>query len=148
MGSMGKMPEKNIGTYGHSGCRDASDNRNGSYKIYQLMDGKGGLYRFMGMDFIKSRGITVSGGDYRMVYSGQMGEGDTLDTLFVKFNIGQPDGFTGHSLSVSDVIVLENEGKQEAYYVDAAGFVELHGFVHQMQEWNGAGMKKENEGRG
>lgn len=87
----------------------------------------------MGMDFIKSEGITVSGEDYQMVYLGELEEGDTMDTLFVKFNIDHPDDFTGHSLSVSDVIVLENDWEQKAYYVDSVGFVELPGFVDQIQ---------------
>lgn len=47
--------------------------------------------------------------DYRMVYSDVLGENETLDSLYEKFNIGRPLDFTGHSLSVSDVVVLHQE---------------------------------------
>ncbi len=43
---------------------------------------------------------------------GELKPGETLDTLYERFNIHRPDDFTGHSLSVSDVIVLESEGKK------------------------------------
>ena len=48
---------------------------------------------------------------------GELKPGETLDTLYERFNIHRPDDFTGHSLSVSDVIVLESEGKEKHHFM-------------------------------
>ena len=73
---------------------------------------------------------------YKKVYTGDIdelkcGENQILDKLFEKFNIDIPVGFTGHSLSVSDVIVLDIGGKKSVYYVDSIGFKELKTFFRK-----------------
>jgi hypothetical protein len=53
---------------------------------------------------------------------------ETLENLFYKFNMERPEDFKGHSLSVSDVIVIRERGKSTAYYVDSLGFKQLDRF--------------------
>lgn len=102
------------------------------YAIYQIADGtKGRDYRFMSMDFITSHDMAVDAADYRFVYGGRLTEQDTLDSLYEKFNVGHPEGYTGHSLSMSDVVVLQRDGEAKAYYVDRLGFTDLPDFIPQ-----------------
>ena len=67
----------------------------------------------MGMDFVNKNKLVVDKDDYEEVYRGEIKEGETLDTLYEKFNLYHPDDFTGHSMSVSDVIVIEKEHVDE-----------------------------------
>ncbi|MCI6044096.1 DUF3849 domain-containing protein [bacterium] len=102
------------------------------YTIYQIVDStKGREYAFMSMDFVTSHDMTVDAADYHYVYGGRLSEGVTLDSLYEKFNLNHPENYTGHSLSVSDVIVLQKESETKAYYVDSFGFQELPDFVRQ-----------------
>lgn len=105
------------------------------YGIYQITKGSPGEeYLFWGTDFVKKHGLEISGQDYSLVYSGTAESGETLDSLYEKFNLYRPEDFTGHSLSVSDVIVW-NDGKgTKAYYVDSYGFKELPDFVRQREQ--------------
>lgn len=105
------------------------------YAIFQINeDTKGKAYRFMGMDYAVSHGMKIDASDYNFVYSGQMTDDDTLDRLYERFNIEHPGDYTGHSLSVSDVIVLQEEQRMKAYYVDSFGYRELPDFLRQRQE--------------
>lgn len=102
------------------------------YAIYQIVRAtKGRDYRFMGLEFVTSHNMRVDAADYSYVYGGCLSREETLDSLYEKFNINHPAGYEGHSLSVSDVIVLQKDGKAEAYYVDSIGFQELPDFVQQ-----------------
>lgn len=79
-----------------------------TYELFQIKEGGNGqAYQFMGMDFVKKNKLVVDKADYESVYRGEIKEGETLDTLYEKFNLYHPDDFTGHSMSVSDVIVIE-----------------------------------------
>lgn len=105
------------------------------YAIYQIRDdGEGRKYLFMGTDYLKKQGFSVEYDDYRMVYSDVLGENETLDSLYEKFNIGRPLDFTGHSFSVSDVVVLKKSGEITAHYVDSFGYTELPEFFHQKEK--------------
>ena len=85
-------------------------------------------YRFMNLDFVKRHGMEVNCADYELVYTAPLTENDTLEAIYECFNIQRPADFTGHSLSVSDVVVL-NDGKSiKACYVDSIGFAELPDF--------------------
>ena len=105
------------------------------YGIYQIAKGSpGDEYIFWGTDFVKKHGLDISGKDYNFIYSGTAEPGETLDSLYEKFNLYRPEDFTGHSLSVSDVIVW-NDGKEpKAYYVDSYGFTELPDFIRQREQ--------------
>ena len=88
-------------------------------------------YRFMNLDFVKRHGMEVNRADYELVYTAPLTENDTLEAIYERFNIQRPTDFTGHSLSVSDVVVL-NDGKSlKACYVDSIGFAELPDFFKE-----------------
>ena len=63
-----------------------------------------------------------------------MSNAEALEELYLTFNLKRPADFRGHSLSVSDVVVLNREGKAGAFYVDRIGFKEQPGFLEQMKE--------------
>lgn len=105
------------------------------YAIYQInRDGPGDDYRFMNMDFVNQQGMTVRGSDYQLVYGGELVDGDTLESIYQKFNLNRPQNFTGHSLSVSDVVLLNRSGVVSAHYVDSIGFQTLPDFMQERQE--------------
>ena len=99
------------------------------YSIYQLdlSDNTDNL-RFMSLDWLESRGLSVDRDNYRMVYAMQREPGETLEDIYRRFNIDHPEDFKGHSLSVSDVVVLHGNGADAAWYVDSIGFKELPDF--------------------
>ena len=88
-------------------------------------------YRFMGLDFVKKHGMTVDRADYDLIYAAPLTDKDTLEGIFERFNIQRPADFTGHSLSVSDVVVLNDGSTVKAYYVDSIGFAELPEFFKE-----------------
>ena len=88
-------------------------------------------YRFMGLDYVQKKDITVSRADYDLIYTAPLTEKDTLDGIYERFNIQRPADFTGHSLSVSDVVVLNDGSTVKAYYVDSIGFAELPEFFKE-----------------
>lgn len=100
-----------------------------TYEILQIKDGSNGeAYRFMATRYIRQQKLPVNVSDYESKYRGELRPGETLDTIYERFNIHRPKDFTGHSLSVSDVIVLESESEKKAFYVDSFGFSELKDF--------------------
>lgn len=107
------------------------------YGIYQIIDGSPGReYEFMDLNFIERHGYQVKKEDYELIYSDEMHYGDTLDSLYEKFNIAHPEDYTGHSLSVSDIVVLNENGKVKAYFVDSISFRELPDFLQIEPELN------------
>ena len=99
------------------------------FTIYQLKhsDELHGI-RFEPFDYLLKNGLTCDARNYDLVYSGHMRPHETLENLFYKFNMERPDDFKGHSLSVSDVVVVREYGKSTAYYVDSIGFKRLEHF--------------------
>lgn len=102
-----------------------------TFEIYQLKSGDDmhGL-RFMPYDFITKNGGKPDFNNYDKVYEGNAADlsgnlGEKLESLFEKFNLYRPEDFKGHSLSVSDVVVLEDK----ACYVDVVGFRYLEDFI-------------------
>lgn len=107
------------------------------YSIYQIKDEhqNGRYVKYMGLDFVKENDLCEMEGNlckldvgmYDKVYESEiddsqmLGVDSVLDYLYEKFNIAHPSDFRGHSLSVSDVIVLDGT----AYYVDSYGFEEI-----------------------
>ena len=107
------------------------------YGIYQIIDGSPGReYEFMDLNFIERHGYQVKKEDYELIYSDKMRYGDTLDSLYEKFNIDHPADYTGHSLSVSDIVVLNENGNVKAYFVDSISFRELPDFLQLEPELN------------
>lgn len=106
-----------------------------TYEILQIKDGSNGeQYRFWGMNYVQETGLQVNVSDYESKYQGKLKPGETLDTLYERFNLHRPEDFTGHSLSVSDVIVLESGGDKRAFYVDSFGFCEVKDFFAEKPE--------------
>ena len=105
-----------------------------SYKLYQLREDLKQTHsiHFMDMDYLKRQGMAVEGQNYALVYSGNISKGssteEVLESLYERFNLRHPDDFRGHSLSVSDVIVLREDGRDQAYYVDSFGFQQVSEF--------------------
>ena len=88
-------------------------------------------YRFMGLDYVEKKGMTVARADYDLIYAAPLTDKDTLEGIYERFNIQHPADFTGHSLSVSDVVVLNDGSTVKAYYVDSIGFAELPEFFKE-----------------
>lgn len=104
------------------------------YAIFQIDEnGKGREYLFFNMDHIQKKGMAVEGSDYSLVYGGSLGQQETLETIYEKFNLDHPGGYTRHSLSVSDVVVLNRGGQASAYFVDSFGYAELPDFIRQRE---------------
>ncbi|MGB4090440.1 MAG: YodL domain-containing protein [Ruminococcus flavefaciens] len=107
------------------------------FQIYQLPDGeKYHGIRFEGMEQLKKDGVQLNKDDYELVYEGEVGEfrgNATLEALFAQFNTAHPADFTGHSLSVSDVIVISVDGKDTAYFCDSFGFTEMPEFFKEKE---------------
>jgi len=99
------------------------------YSIYQLKrsDNLHGI-RFESYEYLQKNGINCDIRNYDLVYSGDMKPNETLEGLFYKFNMEHPEDFKGHSLSVSDVVVVKELGKSTAQYVDSIGFKQLDSF--------------------
>lgn len=112
-----------------------------TYEIYQL---KPGIHNhgiaFMSLCYLQEKGIEVERERYEMVYQGVMADEptehlidsiDLLDRLYLKFNTDQPIDFKGHSLSVSNVVVIYKDRTTKAYYVDIFGFTEVLEFLKE-----------------
>ena len=105
----------------------------GRFGIYQLKDSAETRdIRFMDMDYLEKEGIPVSRENYTLVYTGELTEGMSLEDIYTKFNIDHPADFTGHSLSVSDVVVLHQDGENTSHYVDSVGYREIPEFTKEL----------------
>lgn len=90
----------------------------------------------------------IQPGNYNLIYTGELSDiqGQTqsqrLGALFEKFNIDHPADYKGHSLSVSDVVVLHEGGKNSTHFVDSYGFTELPHFTRALE-----GVKEQEAGK-
>lgn len=116
---------------------DDVEKAQGTFKIYQLPGGeKYHGIRFESIDRLKADGVQLNKDDYELMYEGEVGEfrgNATLEALFAQFNNDRPDDFSGHSLSVSDVIVISVDGKDTAYFCDSFGFTEMPEFFREKE---------------
>lgn len=103
------------------------------FEIYQIKKSdETNSIRFEPLERLAELGQKPEFSNYDKVYEGDMSTinvrgntvGDKLEAVFVKFNFDRPEDFTGHSLSVSDVVVMDDK----AYYVDKVGFQPLKEF--------------------
>ena len=101
-----------------------------TFSIYQLKSGNETLdYRFEPLDAIRSNGLSVKPENYELVYTAPLTEKDSLESIYTRFNIDRPADFKGHSLSVSDIVVLHQDGKDTAHYCDRFGFSQVPEFL-------------------
>ena len=106
-----------------------------TFSIYQLKPGDSTLdYRFEPLDSIHRNGLSVKPENYELVYEAPMTAKDNLESIYTRFNVDRPADFTGHSLSVSDIVVLHQGGKDTAHYCDRAGFSEVPEFLQPAQK--------------
>ena len=116
-------------------ARAARDEPVGSFSIYQLKGGSETLdYRFEPLDSIHRNGLSVKPENYELVYEAPLTAKDNLESIYTRFNVDRPADFTGHSLSVSDIVVLHQDGKDTAHYCDRAGFSEVPEFLQPAQK--------------
>ena len=101
-----------------------------TFSIYQLKPGDTTRdYRFEPLDAIRNNGLSVKPENYELVYTSPLTEKDSLESIYTRFNIDHPADFKGHSLSVSDIVVLHQDGKDTAHYCDRFGFSQVPEFL-------------------
>ena len=72
--------------------------------------------------------------NYELVYSAPLAPETSLEDIYTRFNIDHPKDFKGHSLSVSDVVVLHQNGQDTAHYVDSVGFRQVPEFLQEQKQ--------------
>ena len=110
------------------------ENPQDAFLIYQIRrGGELDAYRFMNYDYLQSKGVTPERGGYDAIYTGGfMDYGNVrtnLDMIYQRFNVDHPADFKGHSLSVSDIVALKQNGVVSCHYVDSIGFREMPNFL-------------------
>ena len=103
-----------------------------TFSIYQLKrDDKTVDLRFEPYDRLTAAGHTVDMANYDRIYTADLAPGTSLEDIYTRFNVDHPKDFKGHSLSVSDVVVLHQNGQDTAHYVDSIGYKEVPEFWKQ-----------------
>jgi len=101
-----------------------------TFSIYQLKLGEETRgYHYESFDRLQTAGLPFKPENYNHIYTGDLIEGESLEGIFEQFNIATPEDFMGNSLSVSDVVTLNRDGKETAHYVDSFGFREVPEFL-------------------
>ena len=91
-------------------------------------------YRFEAYESLQEAGLAVDRQNYDLIYTAPLDGKTTLEDIYRTFNLDRPADFTGHSLSVSDVVVLNRSGKEEAHYCDSFGFTPVPEFFLQREK--------------
>ena len=106
-----------------------------TFSIYQLRGGEETRdYRFEPYERLQAAGLTVDRANYDLVYTAPLNQNTSLEDIYRTFNIDHPKDFKGHSLSVSDVVVLHQNGQDTAHYVDSFGFTQVPEFFIQREK--------------
>ena len=126
------------------------DNPGDSFAIYQLRDNDDtARLRYMNSEYLEKKGLSARRENYAAVYAGSLDRrGDTqdkLNELYETFNIRRPEDFCGHSLSVSDIVALKQNGVVSCHYVDSWGFKELPDFLKPENYLKNAEMAMEDD---
>lgn len=126
------------------------ENPQDAFLIYQIRrGGELDAYRFMNHDYLQSKGVTPERGGYDAIYTGgfmDYGNARTnLDMIYQRFNVDHPADFKGHSLSVSDIVALKQNGVVSCHYVDSIGFRELPNFLKPENYLKNAEMAMEDD---
>ena len=101
-----------------------------TFRIYQLKRGEDTReLQFESYDRLKESGQILNPDNYVKVYEAELTKELSLEDIYTRFNIDHPKDFYGHSLSVSDVVVLHKDGKDTAHYVDRLGYKEAPEFL-------------------
>ena len=106
-----------------------------TFSIYQLKHGDETRdLRFEPYDRLQATGNSVDRANYERVYSAELTPGTSLEDIYTRFNIDHPKDFKGHSLSVSDVVVLHQNGQDAAHYVDSFGYKSVPEFLQEQKQ--------------
>ena len=106
-----------------------------TFSIYQLKRGDETRdFRFEPYNRLQAAGVAVDPANYELIYTAPLTPDMSLDDIFTRFNIDHPADFKGHSLSVSDVVVLHQAGQDTAHYVDSIGYQQVPEFLRDQQE--------------
>ena len=121
-----------------------------TYAIYQLKrDDATADIRFMNSEYLREKGIEPQYENYDLVYTGALNRDgrqiEKLEDLYRIFNIEHPQDFTGHSLSISDIVALKQAGVVSYHYVDSIGYTELHNFRNTDNHLKNAEMQLEDD---
>ncbi|KAI4452498.1 hypothetical protein C823_007082 [Eubacterium plexicaudatum ASF492] len=121
------------------------------FAIYQVKDEDSQGVRFMGMDWLESKGLTVERATYDLIYTGELSAdhgGSTarqLESLYEQFNIRHPADYHSPSLSVSDIVAVKQNGVLSCHYCDRIGFQELARFLEKENPLKNAEMQVEDD---
>ena len=103
--------------------------------IYHLDEnGTGRDQLFVGMDDLQEKGITVTADQYRCVYSSLYLPNEDMNAIYSIFNDDPPADYKAHALSVSDVVIMNQNGDMKAFFVDRFGFQKLPDFVGERKK--------------
>ena len=121
-----------------------------TYAIYQLKrDDATADIRFMNSEYLREKGIEPKYENYELIYTGALTQDgsqiDKLEDLYRIFNIEHPQDFTGHSLSISDIVALKQAGVVSYHYVDSVGYKELTNFRNTDNHLKNAEMQMEDD---
>ena len=126
------------------------ESRRDTFAIYQLKrDDETAALRFMDTDWLEKKGIEPKKENYELVYTGALryrgSQTDKLEDIYYTFNTNHPQDFTGHSLSVSDIVALKQNGVVSYHYVDSVGYKELPNFAKPENHLKNAEMQMEDD---
>ena len=121
-----------------------------TYAILQLrFSGETASERFESLERLHQQGKEPQIDHYEVVYTAPLlpykDLGTMLEQMYEKFNRDHPSDFQGHSLSVSDVVALRQNGTVTCHYVDRFGFQELPGFLEPENYLKNAEMALEDD---
>ena len=114
--------------------RQAEQEQGDTFSIYQLKRGDETRdLRFEPYDRLQAAGLVVDRANYELIYTAPLAPDTSLEDIYTRFNIDHPADFKGHSLSVSDIVVLQQDGENTAHYVDSIGYREVPEFFKEQE---------------
>lgn len=107
-----------------------------NFSIYQVPPGPEGRdLRYRSYEDLQADGLSVDRKNYQLVYTAPLDKDTTLDEIYRRFNMEHPADYKGHSLSMGDIVVFRQDGKQTAYYVDeGADYRQVPEFFVQLEK--------------
>ena len=106
-----------------------------TFSIYQIKGGDETRdFRFEPYDRLQAAGNVVDRANYELVNTAPLAPETSLEDIYTRFNIDHPKDFKGHSLSVSDVVVLHQNGQDAAHFVDSVGFRQVPEFLQEQKQ--------------
>ena len=103
-----------------------------NFSIYQVPRGPEGRdFRYRSYEGLQADGLSVDRKNYQLVHTAPLDQNTSLDEIYHRFNMEHPTDYTGRSLSLGDIVVFRQDGKQTAYYVDSVGYREVPEFLKE-----------------